>query len=325
MDSFWLILIFSRLSSRWVSTRFGFQLIRLECEDLVSVIITHSPIKEHRERWTTDRWRRRFWMRFLVKKCMIQDWDLLEQIILSPPPPPWSMSISLFETSQRSVMWGCSTTSPSHWDKDGMIRDWVLRTSFSMEWEVSDLDHVRNTWQNLQIKSDTWLWLILARFGCQIHSSGMRKLPGSTRSSLPTSTSESSLMVMFSTVSGITNQCSWSHCHLSEHLWSLLAPWTWQDFLSTLKHVTSTLPAVRQSSFIQSSMYMKYILDGWTKNDLIYVWKQEGALQFAPNLSLPGGFILADTGNQYCDVKTSTGEYSCLQVNDHTMGCQTSN
>ena len=70
---------------------------------------------------------------------------------------------------------------------------------------------------------------------------------------------------------------------------------------------------------------MKYILDGWTKNDLIYVWKQEGALQFAPNLSLPGGFILADTGNQYCDVKTSTGEYSCLQVNDHTMGCQTSN
>ena len=55
-------------------------------------------------------------------------------------------------------------------------------------------------------------------------------------------------------------------------------------------------------------------------NDLIYVWKQEGALQFAPNLSLPGGFILADTGNQYCDVKTSTGEYSCLQVNDHTIG-----
>ena len=29
MDIFWLILIFSRLSSRWVSTRFGFKLIRI--------------------------------------------------------------------------------------------------------------------------------------------------------------------------------------------------------------------------------------------------------------------------------------------------------
>ena len=54
--------------------------------------------------------------------------------------------------------------------------------------------------------------------------------------------------------------------------------------------------------------------DGWTKTDLIYIWKSEGALQFAANLSLPGGFLLASTGNQYCDVTTSTGEYSCLQV-----------
>ena len=59
---------------------------------------------------------------------------------------------------------------------------------------------------------------------------------------------------------------------------------------------------------------MRYILDGWTKNDLIYIWKHEGALQFANNLSLPGGFILSNTGNSYCDVTTSTGEYSCLQV-----------
>ena len=48
--------------------------------------------------------------------------------------------------------------------------------------------------------------------------------------------------------------------------------------------------------------------DGWTKTDLIYVWKAEGALQFADNLSLPGGFLLANTGNQYCDVVTSTGQ-----------------
>ena len=44
-----------------------------------------------------------------------------------------------------------------------------------------------------------------------------------------------------------------------------------------------------------------YSEDGWTKKDLIYVWKTEGALQFADNLSLPGGFMLAKTGNQVPD------------------------
>jgi len=53
---------------------------------------------------------------------------------------------------------------------------------------------------------------------------------------------------------------------------------------------------------------------GWTKNDLIYQWKDKGALQFAGNLSLPGGFKMANSSNQYCDVATATGEYSCLQV-----------
>jgi len=53
---------------------------------------------------------------------------------------------------------------------------------------------------------------------------------------------------------------------------------------------------------------------GWTKNDLIYVWKGAGALQFAGNLSLPGGFKMANSTNKYCDVKTATGEYSCLRV-----------
>ena len=48
-------------------------------------------------------------------------------------------------------------------------------------------------------------------------------------------------------------------------------------------------------------------LDGWTKNDLIYVWKGAGALQFAGNLSLPGGFKMANSTNKYCDVKTATG------------------
>ena len=31
-------------------------------------------------------------------------------------------------------------------------------------------------------------------------------------------------------------------------------------------------------------------------------------------MSLPGGFKLARTGQDYCDVQTATGQYSCLQV-----------
>ena len=44
------------------------------------------------------------------------------------------------------------------------------------------------------------------------------------------------------------------------------------------------------------------------------MWKDEVAVQFAPNMSLPGGFKLGRTGQDYCDVRTATGEYSCLQV-----------
>ena len=57
-----------------------------------------------------------------------------------------------------------------------------------------------------------------------------------------------------------------------------------------------------------------FVTDGWTKNDLIYIWKGEGALQFASNLSLPGGFKMANHTNKYCDVITATGAYSCLRV-----------
>ena len=41
-----------------------------------------------------------------------------------------------------------------------------------------------------------------------------------------------------------------------------------------------------------------FVSDGWTKNDLIYIWKGEGALQFAANLSLPGGFKMANHTNK---------------------------
>ena len=54
--------------------------------------------------------------------------------------------------------------------------------------------------------------------------------------------------------------------------------------------------------------------DGWTKSDLVYVWKDENPVQLAGNLSLPGGFKLGAYGSKYCDVITATGAYSCLRV-----------
>merc|ERR1719189_2036087 len=53
---------------------------------------------------------------------------------------------------------------------------------------------------------------------------------------------------------------------------------------------------------------------GWTKSDLVYVWKEGNPVQLAGNLSLPGGFQLGAFGSEYCDVVTATGEYSCLRV-----------
>jgi len=54
---------------------------------------------------------------------------------------------------------------------------------------------------------------------------------------------------------------------------------------------------------------------GWAKDDLVYEWIPSYPVQIPGNLSLPGGFKLGGFGNEMCDVKTATGEYSCLQVN----------
>lgn len=53
---------------------------------------------------------------------------------------------------------------------------------------------------------------------------------------------------------------------------------------------------------------------GWTTNDLIYEWKSTKPVQFAGNISLPGGFKMDGYDNENCDVKTATGAYSCLRV-----------
>eukprot|EP00091_Calanus_sinicus_P007351 TRINITY_DN18362_c0_g1_i1.p1 TRINITY_DN18362_c0_g1~~TRINITY_DN18362_c0_g1_i1.p1 ORF type:complete len:160 (-),score=32.24 TRINITY_DN18362_c0_g1_i1:57-476(-) len=58
--------------------------------------------------------------------------------------------------------------------------------------------------------------------------------------------------------------------------------------------------------FDEQTCYLYVASYGWTMNDLIYVWKDQEALQFVNNISLPGGFKMGDTGQDYCDVKTAT-------------------
>ena len=57
-----------------------------------------------------------------------------------------------------------------------------------------------------------------------------------------------------------------------------------------------------------ASIKLVYILDGWAKSDVEYVWKDGNPVQLANNLSLPGGFKLGAFGSEYCDVVTATGK-----------------
>jgi hypothetical protein len=69
-------------------------------------------------------------------------------------------------------------------------------------------------------------------------------------------------------------------------------------------------------AFYILQLTFNFIPDGWTKNDLVYVWKEGNPVQLAGNLSLPGGFKLGAFGSQYCDVITATGqlEYWILHI-----------
>ena len=51
-----------------------------------------------------------------------------------------------------------------------------------------------------------------------------------------------------------------------------------------------------------------FFADGWTTNDLVYMWKTGGSpVQLTANLSLPGGFKLDNHTSLKCDVVTATG------------------
>ncbi|KAG8291890.1 Glycine receptor subunit alpha-3 [Homalodisca vitripennis] len=54
-------------------------------------------------------------------------------------------------------------------------------------------------------------------------------------------------------------------------------------------------------------------VDGWTTDDLVFLWKEGDPVQVVKNLHLPR-FTLEKFLTDYCNSKTNTGEYSCLKV-----------
>ena len=67
-----------------------------------------------------------------------------------------------------------------------------------------------------------------------------------------------------------------------------------------------------------------YFPDGWTTNDLIYKWKENNPVQLTKNLSLPGGFKLANYSNHNCDVVTATGSSRTTYLVNSNLGCESS-
>ncbi|XP_063592605.1 glutamate-gated chloride channel-like [Penaeus indicus] len=53
---------------------------------------------------------------------------------------------------------------------------------------------------------------------------------------------------------------------------------------------------------------------GWTTDDLLFLWEDNEPIQVTKNLYLPR-FTFEHFVPAYCNSKTNTGEYSCLQVN----------
>ena len=52
---------------------------------------------------------------------------------------------------------------------------------------------------------------------------------------------------------------------------------------------------------------MTHFLDGWTTDDLLYLWKDEDPVQIVPDLHLPR-FTLEKYISAYCNIKTNTGK-----------------
>ena len=53
------------------------------------------------------------------------------------------------------------------------------------------------------------------------------------------------------------------------------------------------------------------VADGYTTDDILYLWKSQEPVQIAKNLSLPR-FSIENYKSSYCNVKTNTGKLIIL-------------
>ena len=86
----------------------------------------------------------------------------------------------------------------------------------------------------------------------------------------------------------------------------LLLQGYWGIVKSRLSYKVCVLVEVCTGISSKTSL-IRFFSDGWTTNDLIYQWKDNGPVQKTANLSLPGGFKLDGIGDKKCDVITATG------------------
>ena len=55
-----------------------------------------------------------------------------------------------------------------------------------------------------------------------------------------------------------------------------------------------------------------FLIDGWTTDDLQYLWKRKDPVQIVENLHLPR-FTLEKYISDYCNIKTNTGKTDILK------------
>nr|CAH0100253.1 unnamed protein product [Daphnia galeata] len=90
--------------------------------------------------------------------------------------------------------------------------------------------------------------------------------------------------------------------------------------LHTTKHRTPQWGCLKACSQPNGNFILPFVLifdltvsDGWTTEDLVFLWRAGDPVQVANNLQLPR-FALEKFKTDSCNSKTNTGEYSCLKV-----------
>lgn len=69
-----------------------------------------------------------------------------------------------------------------------------------------------------------------------------------------------------------------------------------------------------------SNTYSSNIADGYTTDDILYLWKDTDPVQIAQNLSLPR-FSIENYDSSYCNVKTNTGKFNATLLDAFPQPC----